>query len=484
MKFPVIRKLNQSSILLCFLIAVIGLGIFAYLGFYNRYWADDWCFNTDFKHEGILNTVGNYFITGDAAHRGYPPNRYSFVILSGLFYLPGLLGTQILPALTILLWYGSLFWIGWNLNRLRFYTNNLILFSACALLLFYNLFLSPHRFQILYWRSGVFPYSWAIIFGLLILGLITSQSAKSFPSKNIVYMTAIVSFVGGGFSEIGGAFLFSGFTLLLLIAWFEKRRSKAWAVKAYPTILTAWVFLLAALITLAVSPSNTRYSDLNKSPTNPLLVPILSFQNAFDFIFYSIIGLPLPHIVLFSSLFGMGILSNTSKNAISDIRSSIRLIVLTLLITFLLVTAIQAPTTYLYNAPPDPRGQSLSRFVELAGLGIIAWAFGQITSKVVFEKVVFLPTILLLICFVYTTRATFNVYRELPGFVKRAQLWDARDSQIKSSIAQGNTQIEIKAIDTKDINTRDIIRSEDFGKWVSGACGVKYYDAQAMRVGP
>ena len=40
------------------------------------------------------------------------------------------------------------------------------------------------------------------------------------------------------------------------------------------------------------------------------------------------------------------------------------------------------------------------------------------------------------------------------------------------------------AIDAKDFNTRDIIRSEDFGEWVTDACGGKYYDAEAMRVAP
>jgi hypothetical protein len=77
-----------------------------------------------------------------------------------------------------------------------------------------------------------------------------------------------------------------------------------------------------------------------------------------------------------------------------------------------------------------------------------------------------------------------NVYRELPGFIERAQQWDLRDVQIRDAIAQGITQIEIIPIDTKDINTRDIIRSEAFGKWVTDACGVKYYDAEAMMVPP
>jgi hypothetical protein len=96
----------------------------------------------------------------------------------------------------------------------------------------------------------------------------------------------------------------------------------------------------------------------------------------------------------------------------------------------------------------------------------------------------FLPAILLLVVSVYTMRATLNIYRELPGFIERARIWDQRDAQIKNSISRGITQIEIVPIDTKDINTRDIIRSEAFGKWVTDACGVQFYDAEAMRVAP
>ena len=478
-----IQKLNQSTVLLCLAVAVIGLAVFAYLGFYNRYWADDWCYNDDFKHQGIIKSIGTYF-DGENPHRGYPPNRYSFTMMSGLLYIPGLLGTQILSALTILLWVIALVWIAYNLNRFKSLTTGPLILLAGALLLFYTLYLSPHRFQILYWRSGVLPYSWTIISGLYILGLITSQLTREQPSKGIIYATGLIAFLGGGFSEIGSAFLFSGITLLLLVTWYEKRRSKEWAVKTYSTILTAWVFLLIALIALAVSPSNSRYIDLNRNPNDPYLVPFLSLRYASDFILYSLLGLPLPHAILFVAFVGIGILSRTSDNRPLEMRSSAWAILLTVLVTYLLVTTIEAPTTYLYSAPPDPRGHSLARFVVLAGMAIVAWIIGSTISTGPNKSLTILPAILLLVCSAYTLRATLNVYRELPGFIERAQLWDLRDEQIKDSIAQGISQIEIVAIDTKDINTRDIIRSEAFGKWVTDACGVQFYDAGAMRVAP
>ncbi|HKY54856.1 MAG TPA: DUF6056 family protein, partial [Anaerolineales bacterium] len=478
-----IQKLNQTAVYLCLLVAAIGLFTFAYLGFYNRYWADDWCYNNDFKHQGIIKSVGTYF-DGENPHRGYSPNRYSLTLVSGLLYLPGMFGTQILATLTIGLWLIALVWIGQNLNQFESFTRGPLILLAVTLLLFYTLYLSPHRFQILYWRSGVLPYSWTIISGLYILGLITSQLTREQPSKSIIYSTGLISFLGGGFSEVGSAFLLSGATLLLLATWLGKRKSKDWAVRTYATILTAWIFLIVALIALAVSPSNARYVDLNRNPNDPVLVPFLSLRYAFDFILYSLLGLPLPHAIVFLAFAGIGILSHRVDAVPYEIKKSVLAVLLTFLITYLLVTAIEAPTTYFYSAPPDPRGQSLARFVVLAGMAIVAWIIGATVASKLGKVLVFLPAILLLLCSAYTVRATLNVYRDLPGFMERAHLWDLRDANIKDSIAQGSTQIEIIPIDTKDINTRDMIRSEAFGKWVTDACGVQYYDAEAMRVAP
>ena len=479
-----IQKLNRTTIFLSILVVAMGLGTLAYLGLYNRYWADDWCYNADFKHQGVLGAVGNYFATGDDAHRGYSTNRYSLTLFSGVLYLGGIFGTQILATLTILLWLGSIVLIEWNLNRVKIFMSEPIFILASALLLFYTLYLSPHRFQILYWRSGILPYSWAIISGLFMLGLIINQLTRERPLKTNLYMIGSVAFISGGFSEIGSALLISGFTILLLYAWWERRKSKEWAFKTYSSILTAWIFLVLALIALAVSPSNSRYGDLDKSPNSLFLVPLLSLDYAFNYIRDSLRSLPIPHLVFFATFVGLGFLSPATGDTKYDIKESSRSILLTVLITLLLVSAIQAPTTYFYTAPPDSRGQSLSRFVILAGMAIVAWVFGATVSQKLGKGLAFMPALLLLICCAYTARATFNVYGELPGFIERAQLWDERDAYIKKTIEQGIFQIEITPIDTKDIDTRDIIRSQDFGKWVTNACGVDYYDVEAMRVTP
>ena len=470
--------------MLCIAIVAIGLAVFAFLGFYNRYWADDWCYNNDFKHQGVIRAVGNYFATGEEAHRGYSTNRYSLTLFGGLLYLPGMFGTQFLASLTIVLWLGSLAWIARNTNRFKAYSANVTLILASGLLLFYTLYLSPQRFQILYWRSGVLPYSWAIIFGLLTLGLVTSQLTREGPSRTPLAAIAAISFLGGGFSEIGSVFLFSAFTILLVFTWWGKRKNKLWATRIYSATLTAWIFLLISMLALIISPSNSRSSEIEVISRTPSLVPLRALQFAYAFVRYSFSGMPLPHAVFFITMAGLGSLAPTTHEVNNVLKRSAWAIVITMSVTFLLVVAIQTPTAYFYGAPPDPRGQSLSRFVILTGLAVTAWILGAAAFPIFGKFPAIFPAILLLVCCVYTVRATVNVYNELPGFIHRAQLWDERDAYINDSIGQGMTRIEIKAIDTKAIHTRDILRSKSFGKWAKNACGVRYYDLEAMRVAP
>jgi len=69
-----ILKINRYTIALGFIVMTIGLVALAYPGVHNRYWADDYCLNTDFDHQGVIKAVGNYFGTGEEALRGYSPN--------------------------------------------------------------------------------------------------------------------------------------------------------------------------------------------------------------------------------------------------------------------------------------------------------------------------------------------------------------------------------------------------------------------------
>ncbi len=472
------KKLSSFTFLLGNLVVLAGLALLAYLGFYNRYWADDWCYSADARQMGTIPATLQYF---DTEKTGYSSNRYSLTFFSALTENTlGMFGNQLVATLTIILWLGGLLWVGWNLSRLlKPLPLNLILLAA-GLLLFYNLYLSPQRFQILYWRSGVLPYSTAIIFWLYLLGIITQQMIL--PKRWFNFIVAPLAFIAAGLGEISCVFLFSGTTLLLIAVWFY--RKQAWAKNSLQTIFATWLFLLLGMVALIVSPSNVRVEKMDAKQSNLLSVPVTSLRHAFDFIFLSLKGLPLPHAVFIGMMTSLGLLSVNERTTDLSLKRVAILLAFSTLITYLLIVAIQAPSAYFYSATPDPRGQSLARFTLLLGLEFMAWLVGLWLAENVSGKwLMIASSVVMLAGLAYTARNIKTIYSELDGFIYRAQVWDERDAIIEEAKAQGIMLIEVPAIDTGEIHTRDMFGSTGKG-WTqfSENCGARYYGVDGLKV--
>src|SRR5262245_45544498 len=104
-----------KKIVLYFGAAVLlgGLSLFIYLSVYNRYWADDWCYNADFRNKGFLQTVAGY-----AYDVTYTPSRYAVTIFAGLLQVFEVAGVQWMTPLTIIFWVVGLIWLFRNATRL------------------------------------------------------------------------------------------------------------------------------------------------------------------------------------------------------------------------------------------------------------------------------------------------------------------------------------------------------------------------------
>ena len=482
------RKIVIGSIILVCCAAIIGLGLLAYIGFYNRYWADDWCYNRDFKSMGVLGSLQGYFFTGQSALRGYSTNRYALTLLSGLLYIPGIAGVQVLAALIILLWIGGLLWTLFNLSKLYKPFPQLAVFPSAVFLLCFMLYFSPQRFQILYWRSGV-HYSFTVIAGILLMALITSQMISERARRVTNYGIAVLAFMAGGLSETGCVYLFSGMILFLAAAWFGKRKRWTWAQRSYPAILTACIALLASMIVLIISPSNDRYQAMSVRPASLSLVPFLSLRFSLDFIVDSLKSLLVPNLVFIIFFMALAILQGilSPMRPSAKLRTELFILIITTIVTFLLIAAVQAPTVYFYKSVPEPRAQSLSWFTLLIGLAVIGWIAGQlIVQRWNVKNWLYITAILsIALCAVYTARLTVNNLADLRLFEVRARLWDQRDAALRMAHAQGLSRADAIAIDTKGWGVEDMLIPGKFmnGQWISN-CFSQYYGLDAVRAVP
>ena len=477
-----LKRLPSLTFIIGTIVVLAGLALLAYLGFYNRYWADDWCYSADARQLGTINATLQYF---NPEGTGYSSNRYSLTLFSALTEnILGMFGNQMVAATTIVIWLGAIFWILWNLSRLINPIPASAVLLASGLLLYYNLYLSPQRFQILYWRSGVLPYSTAIIFWLLILGFVTRQMIRETTARWVNYVVPMLAFFAAGLGEISSTLLFSGTTILLIAIWYFKNKKQDWAAKSFQTLFIAWLFLLLGMAALIISPSNARLENMGVNQMDPLAVPFVSLRHALDFINFSLRGLPLPHLIFIGMIFALAILSTSGTASDLTVKRVAILLALTALITYLLIAAIQAPTAYFYSSIPEPRGQSLSRFVLLLGLAVMAWITGTWTAeKITGRWLVYASAAIMLAGFAYTARSITVIYDELDGFVYRAQIWDERDAIIEEAKSRGITLIEVPVIDTGEIQTRDMFGSKGIG-WTQFSlnCAARYYDVDGLKV--
>lgn len=466
------------------IVLLAGLATLAYLGFYNRYWAEDWCYSADARELGTVGATLQYF---NPEGIGYSNNRYTLTLFSALTEnVLGMFGNQIFAALTIVAWVLASVWALYNLAKLFQPIPFRFLLFASVCLIYYNLYISPQRFQILYWRSGVLPYSSALIFGIILLGFIASQMNQTKPIAWYNVAVAPIAFLAAGLGEISATLLFSAASVLLLGIGYAKNKKQGWAEKSFQTAFIVWLFLLLGMAALILSPSNVRIENMSVKQTPLSAVPALSVRYALDFIFISLRTLPIPHLIFSGTIFCAAVLYERNRAA-SPLtgKQLLLLFIFTSLIAFLLIIAIQAPTAYFYSSTPDPRGKSLARFVMLASLAFLAWLAGVWTSqKIKFQWVAFASVLFILASSAYAARSFINIYREeFPYFVYRAELWDERDALIKAEKEQGNTLIEVPAIDTAQIDVRDmfVTRGKGWTEFVQN-CASRYYQVDGLKV--
>jgi hypothetical protein len=88
--------------------------------------------------------------------------------------------------------------------------------------------------------------------------------------------------------------------------------------------------------------------------------------------------------------------------------------------------------------------------------------------------------LIVLILAIYPFRASLQVIQEVPEYRRRAEKWDARETQIKTLIAQGETDLTIVQLDGVDgVKELDTFASH----WVN-VCAAKYYEVNSIRAIP
>lgn len=457
----------------------LGLFLYSYLSIYNRYWADDWCYNADFHELGLWGTIKGYsYITT------YASNRYSVTLFSGFMYPSGVLGLQFFSVVSIFTWTWGLYWISNSMRKL--FQLHLDTVSSLALIftsIYFSLYMAPHLYQSLYWQSGSLTYLAPIVMSILVLGVILYYGTLSKPSHWYLLLISVLAFLSGGFSEAGVASLTSLLIIYLALALLNKNQQRV--RKTIPIAFIALLFSLLSMVVLIISPAITHrvgvyghFSDIME-----LSEKVISFS--FDFIKFSLTGALYPHAAIIGIAFFLGYFAPSTilPKSTKSIINVILVIFIILIVAFILIAASFAPSAYIEKSPPAPRTLIIPRFIMTISLVLTFWYIGNYFNNFnnhLLSYSLIVGGAFLILYLGYTLK---NVAELVPIYSNRAVLWDERASYIETHIDNDFDQVYVAGIDGLPIGgVRDFVSKERVGYWIN-RCAARVYDLDAILIG-
>ncbi len=466
---------------ICALAMFSVMGVYAYLGTYSRYIADDYCEAILVTRSSPIGAVIERYQAGDWR----AANRYSNLLFVGFGELIGGKNMQITIAAMVILWAVGLGWSAHELRKLLGinWTNSMDWFLGLTLGGF-SLLQAPNLFQTVYWRSSMMTHFAPLVFGTLLFAFWVRQTRFSL-SRPLFWMTYplifMITFIIAGFSEPPVTTMVTGLSLTMLAAWIwgappVKQRFLALLASAF-----AGAFL--GLMALVFSPANANMEQ----GVIPGLLDILknSFLYSYIFIVDSIRVFPIPGTVSFlipALLIWLYLQTSASEFSPTQKRVLWVIVFFPPIVMWILIAAGFSPSVYGQGFPVE-RMRFLARTIMTFTIMLEGAAFGCLLRDLklgfarTFVQLIAVVTLILL-GLVYPVRAAITVYgNNHEEYLNRAKLWDLREAYIIRHADLGEKDLIIPAFSgVYKIKELDLNPNH----WTN-RCAAEYYGVNSIR---
>jgi len=479
MQFDVKKRqvsIYKSMIGLCALAMLTTIGVFAYLGTYSRYLADDYCESVRVnKASSPVSAVIERYQAGSWR----AANRYSNLLFVGFSEWLGRDAMQITMTSMVLLWAAGLIW---SIHEIRKYLKINSFFQMDiflgAMLGFFSLLQAPNLFQTVYWRSSMMTHFAPLVFGSFLFAFLLRQTDRSKNSLPINIFICFAAFIFAGFSEPPTTTAITALPLVMLAIWYWGKSPD----KQKHIELFAWAFagVILGLLVMAFSPAAAN----TIRETRPGIFTILldSFYFGYLFIVNSLKIMPLPFFV--STLIPLLVVWLYPQNEVSKLpgerRPSIFLFMVAIpFLAWLLIAAGFSPSVFGQGFPVE-RMRFLATTIMIVTFMLEGGLTGSLLkskltafNRPVFQWLAFAFVAALAIA--YPVRAAYHVYKfDVPEYRSHAEAWDQRDAGIRAAAAQGKTDLVVVQLDSM----KGIIEYK-VDNWVN-RCAAQYYGLNSI----
>lgn len=462
------------------LLAILALLVFAIFGLSMRWMSDDYCYAAAAAEGGITGAIGVYY-----------EQWFGRLTQAGGVALATMLGTwfaAVFPALLILIWALSLYWLIYELaSWFGLARPRQIAWILAPVLLLCILAGIPQIFQSLYWLSGVFPYT----VPLVMLTLMLAWIVRNLRPQASALAEGLTVETGGSIRQLP-LVVIAGTSVMALIAALA---SESYAVIQAGLIGWSWLALLLnrrirrplilpiiswsvvtgiAFFILLSSPGNTYRSGFFSPTTDPLTLLSRSLE--------STAALIIASLIYFAPVTLVGAIAATHLAARHTERPRITrsapFILLILAVGFTLLLALNVPAIYATSLPPPARVYSISQFVLVgvfAALGFVIGLRARRTSPV-------LNILTIAILVILPLMASVRLLGYADPVMRFARDWDAQSATIQAQIDSGVRDVIAPplSIDLAATSGLDTLTASP-GWWLND-CAARYYGVESFTI--
>ena len=427
----------------CLLLALFAHG---YVGSFSRFMADNYCFASTLQANGMLKAQQVWYNSWTG--------RFSFNFAESFGALLGAHGVSYLPPFSLALW---LVVLTGTLFQFRLADRPLIAWGVAivlaTLILFTTLDSIPQIAQSLYWVDGMHNYVVPLIWMTFYVGLLSYHKDRQWTSKGTIVwlvLSAAITFIAGGFSEMYGAMQIGALSMALVLGWLVG--SPLFRRNTVPLVASGLLGALVAIAIVVVAPGNKVRQEFFPPPPDLLSLVRLALSLVGRFIQYIVARSPVN--VLAAFVFPAILRAGFVSGDMAGLRSRAAMVRALLGIpigTFVLLVCCAAVSAYGISGIPPLRSFVIPQYIVICAL--VAWGYtlGYIIQQAHLAEALRRESWLwqvglgamVVIVGGSALQATQKTLAQAPLFSAYATAWDEMDRLVQAAKAQGVTRVSV-----------------------------------------
>lgn len=415
----------------------VPLAIYAWVGSYSRYTADDFCWAGILRTQGFFNAQVHWYTE-------YSP-RYAFTLLVNLAELIGPSIVPVLPVTAIAVWLAVL---TWTFTQFGMPTLRGLLLAQVAVLA--TLETAPDLPQSLYWQTGLLTYLLPIILATFLIGWMGRNVQKGWAYG----LSAAITFVAGGLSETYLIPQNVALTVALVVALrYRSRRAHVAAA------LAGGVIALAVILAAPATPGRVQGTPADLWLASSAAATTAAFQALRLVRFF-------PLVVILCV--GAAALVGDGLPRLS--RESFLIISLCVAIT---LPFCDFPSFYAQNGSPPMRSLIVPGAIMIGYLLVVGVALRDVLPEWLSEG---RRAAALLALAVIPLAIGFATLPDQAAAASYAGLFDAEDQQIRAGVGAGQDDLTVPPLPP---NFGEQFVGADREDWFN-QCVARYYGVRSI----